>query len=90
MIVGVPCESYPGERRVALVPAVLSNLAKAGLQVLIEAGAGAGAGYPDAEYSERVLKLSPLARNLFRKLTSWHRCFATAPMTKPGRRICRC
>jgi NAD(P) transhydrogenase subunit alpha len=53
MIVGVPCESYPGERRVALVPAVLSNLAKAGLQVLIEAGAGAAAGYPDAEYSEK-------------------------------------
>jgi NAD(P) transhydrogenase subunit alpha len=53
MIVGVPCESYPGERRVALVPAVLSNLAKAGLQVLIEAGAGAAAGYPDVEYSEK-------------------------------------
>ncbi len=50
MIVGVPRESYPGERRVALVPAVLANLAKAGLQVVIEAGAGAAAGYPDAEY----------------------------------------
>jgi NAD(P) transhydrogenase subunit alpha len=53
MIVGVPRESYPGERRVALVPAVLANLAKAGMQVVIEAGAGAAAGYPDAEYLEK-------------------------------------
>jgi alanine dehydrogenase len=40
MIVGVPRETFPGERRVAIVPAVLPTLAKAGLQVLLEAGAG--------------------------------------------------
>ena len=57
MIVGVPRESYPGERRVAIVPAVLANLAKAGIQVTIEAGAGAAAGYPDAEYSEKGAKV---------------------------------
>ncbi len=57
MIVGVPRESYPGERRVALVPAVLANLAKAGIEVTIEAGAGAAAGYPDAEYSEKGAKI---------------------------------
>jgi len=57
MIVGVPRESYPGERRVALAPAVLANLAKAGIEVTIEAGAGAAAGYPDAEYSEKGAKL---------------------------------
>jgi len=57
MIVGVARESYPGERRVALVPAVLANLAKAGIQVAIEAGAGAAAGYPDAEYSEKGAKI---------------------------------
>jgi NAD(P) transhydrogenase subunit alpha len=57
MIVGVPRESYPGERRVALVPAVLANLAKAGLQVVIEAGAGAAAGYPDAEYVSKGAKI---------------------------------
>jgi NAD(P) transhydrogenase subunit alpha len=57
MIVGVPRESYPGERRVALAPAVLANLAKAGIQVTIEAGAGAAAGYPDAEYSEKGAKI---------------------------------
>jgi H+-translocating NAD(P) transhydrogenase subunit alpha len=65
MIVGVPCESYPGERRVALVPAVLGNLAKAGLQVLIEAGAGAAAGYPDAEYSEKGAKVVATRAEVF-------------------------
>ena len=53
MIVGVSKESYPGERRVALVPGVLPSLAKAGLEVIIEAGAGAFAGYPDSEYSDK-------------------------------------
>ena len=47
MIVGVPRESFPGERRVALVPGVIPNLAKAGMEVVVEAGAGAEAGYPD-------------------------------------------
>ena len=50
MIVGVPRESFPGERRVALVPAVIPNLTKVGLEVVVEAGAGAAAGYPDADY----------------------------------------
>jgi NAD(P) transhydrogenase subunit alpha len=53
MIVGVPKETYPGERRVALVPAVLPVLARAGLEVVVEAGAGVAAGFPDATYTER-------------------------------------
>jgi NAD(P) transhydrogenase subunit alpha len=53
MIVGVPRESFPGERRVALVPAVIPNLTKAGLQVVVEAGAGAAAGYPDTDYTAK-------------------------------------
>ena len=57
MIIGVPRESFPGERRVALVPAVIPNLAKAGLQVIIEAGAGSSAGYPDADYVQKGAKV---------------------------------
>src|ERR1019366_541181 len=57
MIVGVPRETYPGERRVALVPAVIPNLAKAGLEVVIEAGAGIEAGFPDAEYAAKGAKI---------------------------------
>jgi len=57
MIVGVPKESYPGERRVALVPAVLASLEKAGLTVMLEAGAGESAGHPDNEYAAKGAKV---------------------------------
>lgn len=59
MIVGVPKEIYPGERRVALVPVAIPNLTKAGLEVVIEAGAGEQAGYPDAAYVEKGAKIAP-------------------------------
>jgi H+-translocating NAD(P) transhydrogenase subunit alpha len=58
VIVGVPKESYPGERRVALVPVVLPNLAKAGIEVVVESGAGEPAGYPDAAYAEKGAKIA--------------------------------
>src|SRR5436853_5537920 len=57
VIVGVPCESYPGERRVALVPMVVPNLTKAGFEVIIETGAGLQAGYPDKVYAEKGAKI---------------------------------
>jgi NAD(P) transhydrogenase subunit alpha len=59
VIVGVPKEIYPGERRVALTPAVVPMLAKAGREVVIEAGAGVAAGYPDAQYQEKGAKVLP-------------------------------
>ena len=59
MIVGVPRETFPGERRVALVPAVIPNLAKAGLEVVVEAGAGIQACYTDAEYTAKGAKILP-------------------------------
>lgn len=59
MIVGVPKEIYPGERRVALTPVVVPMLAKAGLEVAIEAGAGVAAGYLDAQYQEKGAKVLP-------------------------------
>ena len=66
MIVGVPREIFPGERRVALVPAVLPNLAKAGMEVLVESGAGAEAGYPNAEYVAKGAKIAPDRAEVFR------------------------
>ncbi|PYV99818.1 MAG: Re/Si-specific NAD(P)(+) transhydrogenase subunit alpha [Acidobacteria bacterium] len=59
MIIGVPKESYPGERRVALVPIALPALVKAGFEVVIEAGAGDEAGYRDAQYAEKGTKILP-------------------------------
>ena len=44
MIVGVPKEIYPGERRVALVPQVVPSLAKAGFEVVVETGRGRASG----------------------------------------------
>jgi H+-translocating NAD(P) transhydrogenase subunit alpha len=66
MIVGVPRETFPGERRVALVPAVIPTLAKAGLQVVVEAGAGFEAGYPDADYVAKGAKILPQRAEVFR------------------------
>ena len=57
LIIGVPKEIYPGERRVALVPAVLPTLTKAGFEVQVQAGAGIEAGYPDAQYAEKGAKI---------------------------------
>lgn len=57
MIVGVPKEIYPGERRVALVPTVVPNLTKAGFEVVVEAGAGLAAGYPDSQYVDKGAKV---------------------------------
>src|SRR6266852_1782796 len=66
MIVGVPRETFPGERRVALVPAVLPTLAKGGLEVVVEAGAGVEAGYPDADYAAKGAKVLADRAEVFR------------------------
>jgi NAD(P) transhydrogenase subunit alpha len=50
--VGVPKETAQGERRVALVPKVVERLRSAGVDVVVEAGAGLGALIPDAAYEE--------------------------------------
>jgi NAD(P) transhydrogenase subunit alpha len=65
VIVGVPKEIYPGERRVALTPVVVPMLAKAGLAVAVEAGAGAAAGYPDAQFQEKGAKILPDRASVF-------------------------
>jgi NAD(P) transhydrogenase subunit alpha len=59
VIVGIPKESYPGERRVALVPTVVPSLVKAGFEVLLESGAGEQAGYTDKSYVEKGAKIEP-------------------------------
>jgi NAD(P) transhydrogenase subunit alpha len=65
MIVGVPKETFPGERRVALVPAVLPTLAKAKWEVLVESGAGDAAFYPDAAYVEKGARIAASRAEVF-------------------------
>lgn len=57
MIIGVPKEIYPGDRRVAIVPAVLPTLTKAGFEVHVQSGAGIDAGYPDSQYADKGAKI---------------------------------
>lgn len=52
MKVGVLKETLPGERRVALVPDVVGKLKSAGVDVVVESGAGLGSAAPDAQYVE--------------------------------------
>lgn len=50
MIIGMPVEIAPGENRVALTPTGARSLMRQGHRVIVESGAGTGAGFPDAEY----------------------------------------
>jgi NAD(P) transhydrogenase subunit alpha len=65
MTIGVPKETFPGERRVALIPATLPALTKAGFQVVIETDAGTSAGFPDAAYVEKGARIAASRDELF-------------------------
>ena len=58
VILGVPRETFPGENRVAMVPAVVPILAKSGVSVWIERGAGESAGYRDEDYEKKGARLA--------------------------------
>jgi NAD(P) transhydrogenase subunit alpha len=57
MIIGVPKETAPGERRVALVPDLVAKLARAGAEVLVEPGAGEAAGFPDGAFADKGARI---------------------------------
>ncbi|WP_028587383.1 Re/Si-specific NAD(P)(+) transhydrogenase subunit alpha [Desulfocurvus vexinensis] len=65
MILAVPKETFPGERRVAVVPSELPRLLKAGFEVLVQAGAGEAAGFADAAYADKGARLEPDRAALF-------------------------
>lgn len=64
--VGIPCETFPGERRVAITPRHCEALRKAGAEVIVEHSAGAEAGFPDQTYSTREVRLASRA-DVFRE-----------------------
>ncbi len=66
MIVSVPKETFPGERRVALVPASVPPLIKSGVRVQIESGAGMPAGFANDAYREVGAEVVADRRQLFR------------------------
>ncbi len=67
MIVGVPKETFPDERRVALIPQNVPALTKAGFEVLVESGAGGGSGFSDSEYTDKGAKITGNRKDLFSK-----------------------
>ena len=67
MIAGVITETLAGERRVALVPSVVPALAKIGVSVLVQQGAGAAAGFTDAAFAEKGAEIVPSASDVVAK-----------------------
>ncbi|HJM43820.1 MAG: Re/Si-specific NAD(P)(+) transhydrogenase subunit alpha [Nitrospinota bacterium] len=65
MMIGIPKETFPGERRVAMIPAQLAPLTKAGLTVVVESGAGAAVGFPDAEFEEKGARIAASRGDVF-------------------------
>jgi NAD(P) transhydrogenase subunit alpha len=59
MKAGVLKETWPGEARVAVVPAALAALKRAGVEVMVETGAGQAAGFPDGQYEEKGASVAP-------------------------------
>lgn len=64
VVIAVPKETAPGERRVATVPEVVSKLVKAGATVRVEAGAGEESGYPDDAYRAAGATVGPRSATL--------------------------
>src|SRR5436309_2876916 len=57
MKVGVPKETFPGETRVAMTPTPIPQLEQAGLEVVVEQGAGSAAGFPDDAFAEKGARI---------------------------------
>ena len=67
MLIGVPTEVVPGERRVALVPETVAKLLKSGSTVLVQRGAGDSASFPDEAYEKAGATLAADAAEVFAK-----------------------
>ena len=65
MMVGVPKETKDNEYRVAIVPSTVRELTEKGHQVVVEDGAGAGAGLPDGNYKAAGAEIVPDADRVY-------------------------
>jgi len=67
MLISVPRETWPGERRAALVPGSVKKLVGAGFEIAVEAGLGVAAGYTDASYVEAGARIEADRERLLRQ-----------------------
>ncbi|SVD24508.1 uncharacterized protein METZ01_LOCUS377362, partial [marine metagenome] len=65
MKIGVPKEIHEGEKRVATTPEVIGHLRKLGFEVIVEAGAGNGAHFSDALYTEAGATIANDAKSVW-------------------------
>jgi NAD(P) transhydrogenase subunit alpha len=86
MIAGVLTETLPGERRVALTPSVLPALAKAGVTVLLQRGAGEAAGLPDALFAQAGAEIGETAEDVVARADVLLRVRISPPGTPAGDR----
>ena len=80
MIAGVPAETTPGERRVALTPDAVKALVKDGIQVAVQSGAGTSAGFDDASYASAGARVTGAA--------GWRSRTSCRPRGRSSRRSC--
>ncbi|MGE0393196.1 MAG: Re/Si-specific NAD(P)(+) transhydrogenase subunit alpha [Vicinamibacterales bacterium] len=87
MRIGVTRETWPGERRVALVPDGAAALRKAGMAVTIERGAGDAAGIPDAAYANAGAEMADRGAVLAADVILTVRAMPADAAWKPGQTV---
>ncbi|MBI2092937.1 MAG: NAD(P) transhydrogenase subunit alpha [Deltaproteobacteria bacterium] len=80
--VGIPKETFAGEKRVSVIPSDVQRLVKAGLDVLAEAGAGSEAGYFD--YAEKGAKIAESREDIFKSSDIILQIHGRQESAKPG------
>ncbi len=65
LLIGIPAEVYPDEKRVAATPQIILKLKKLGFDVMVESGAGLSINCPDAEYQEAGAEIAADAGSLW-------------------------
>ena len=84
MKIGIPSEQHSGERRVALVPASIPSLNKAGFDVVIERGAGQSAGFPDEAFIQKGAQISTVRSDIFAAGVILQVRVGDLPLMRPG------
>jgi NAD(P) transhydrogenase subunit alpha len=82
MILGVPKETFAGERRVAIAPQSVAAFIKGGVDVVVESGAGEAAGFPDAAYTGVNARIGSRADAYAADILACVRVSADAPYRK--------